>query len=522
MDGSSKSLQATSYLRTLSEVVQRLSLAARLGKGHSGARDYYNVLGYKKNLTFNDYYSRYDRQDIAGRIVGAVARTTWRNPPDVWETEDNEEETQFEREWKSLLKKHRLWHYLHRVDRLSGVGQYGILLLGFRGAGPLSEPINENQFNGAKDLLYLSVYHQGSVKIKNWVSDPEDERFGLPLTYEVTLGGADLQGAGFERRTESVHYSRVIHVAEEFDEDEVFGRPRLHRVYNLLDDLQKVVGSSAEMFWQGAYRGPAVSTREGYELGNNADEVSKHVEEYIHGLRRFMRLEGLDVEFPTGQVPDPSQIFDVLMTLISSVTNIPKRILMGSERGELASSQDEDNWLGLIAERQVHHAEPMILRPLIDRLIWAGVLPPLTVQEDYTVDWPNLFVLSEKEKAEVNKIRAETAVALAPDGKVDLLIPREEARSKFLELDEEPEQGLPEFRQRELEEFKLEQELDITSRKEMLRQLGLSDADIEKRLQEIEDEKSLAGFGLDRLIQGLPGGPTDDDEEEETPPGSED
>ena len=61
-----------------------------------------------------------------------------------------------------------------------------------------------------------------------------------------------------------VHASRVIHVAEDILDDEVYGIPRLEPLYNYLDDLLKVVGGSAEMFWLDAKRRLVFSLRDEY------------------------------------------------------------------------------------------------------------------------------------------------------------------------------------------------------------------------------------------------------------------
>jgi len=492
-------------LRVLSSISDRMALAAKTGVAFGGARDYYSILGYQRKIEFEDYYGKYDRQDIAGRIVESPALTTWRKPPLVYETEDTENLTPFEEAWNKLLKRHRIWHYFQRVDILAGIGRYGVLLIGFRD-GDLASPVKPGQFKGVDDLLYLAVYHEGSAKIERFVTDPTNPRFGLPEYYKIDLSGSLKRqansGAGdLAAGSQLVHWTRVIHVAEGLEEDEVFGRPRLRRVYNLLDDLQKVVGASAEMFWQGAYRGPVVSTKDDFTIDKtNADQIAQEIEEYVHGLRRIMRLHGLEAQFPPGNVPDPSRIFDVIMTLIASVTGIPKRILMGSERGELASTQDEDNWLGRIAERQVQFAEPVILRQFIDRLIWAGVLPQVQDEErGYQVEWPSLFVLSEKEQAEINRIKAETARVLAPDGRVELLIPRQEARKVFLDLDAVPVGGLPENKVLQLNEWELESRLGIISRREMLRQRGFSEDEIDRILLEVEEDRDIQGFGIRRL-----------------------
>ena len=62
--------------------------------------------------------------------------------------------------------------------------------------------------------------------------------------------------------------------------------------------------------------------------------------------------------------------------------------LTGSERGELASSQDADSWAGEIATRQANFAWPSVLLPCINRLRWYGVLPD--PQATLWAEWPSL------------------------------------------------------------------------------------------------------------------------------------
>jgi hypothetical protein len=96
---------------------------------------------------------------------------------------------------------------------------------------------------------------------------------------------------------------------------------------------------------------------------------------------------------------------NVQIDLIAAATRIPKRILMGSERGELASGQDEVNWMKHISGRQNGHCELVILRPFIDRLIEIGILPKPT--DAYTCEWPDMLAPSDKEKVEIGAIRAK-------------------------------------------------------------------------------------------------------------------
>lgn len=110
-----------------------------------------------------------------------------------------------------------------------------------------------------------------------------------------------------------------------------------------------------------------------------------------------------------GSVANPQGPFDVIMKLVSVASGIPLRILTGSERGELASSQDDGNWAGRIEERQIHYAEPVILRPLVDRLISFGALPEPSDGE-YEINWQSLSDPGERERAGTAEIESRAAV----------------------------------------------------------------------------------------------------------------
>lgn len=57
-------------IRALASVLgTRRWLSNKLGLAFGGERDYYEVLGYNRNPDVVDFMARYDRQDIAGRIV---------------------------------------------------------------------------------------------------------------------------------------------------------------------------------------------------------------------------------------------------------------------------------------------------------------------------------------------------------------------------------------------------------------------------------------------------------------------
>jgi hypothetical protein len=129
----------------------------------------------------------------------------------------------------------------------------------------------------------------------------------------------------------------------------------------------------------------------------------------------------LDIKELTAQVSDPSKHVSVLLDLIAGTTGIPKRILIGSERGELASTQDETAWNSRVDERRRNYAEPMILRPFIDRLITIGVLPQ--PRDGYVVEWPPIFTPSEEQQAKVAETKAKALAAYMSAPGADMILP---------------------------------------------------------------------------------------------------
>lgn len=397
-----------SALQTLtSAMLDRWLFANRAGLQFDGDRDVYQALGYRRDLQFADYQAKYDRDPIAARIIDAPAAATWRNQPEVVDDEDPEKTTPFEEAWMSLEARLRIYQRLERLDRMTGIGRYGVLVMGLRGQQFTEQ--EATRVSGPDDLLYLTPYAECAAQIDDYDGDPQSERFGRPVIYNLQINaeGKRSQQAGSLR----AHHSRIIHVVENPLEDDVFGRPRLRNLFNLLDDALKVVGGSAETYWLEARRGlHANLDKEAKPLPKDKEkELRGQIEEYVNNLRRVIRTQGMELNTLGGSVANPQGPFDVIMKLVSVASGMPIRILTGSERGELASSQDDGNWAGRVEERQHHYAEPVILRPLIDRLINLGALPEPSDGE-YDINWQSLSDPGERERAETSEILSRAAV----------------------------------------------------------------------------------------------------------------
>lgn len=397
----------SSYMANSSILLARAGISSRLGKSFGDVRDVYTACGYPKVINFSDYSARYFRQDYAKRVVNAFPEATWRIAPEIYETEDNEK-TDFEKAINRLIRKQRMFHYLNTVDKVSGIGRYGVLLLGLDDNKPWDQ-----EPTSASDIKYLQVFSQEDAPISEVVTDKNDPRYGLPLKYNISMG-TSIDGTNVgNSMSVSVHWKRAIHIAEGCLTGDTWGTPRLECVYNRLQDVELITGGSAEMFWRGGFPGISFEAPSDAELADSTADLDEEIENYIHGLNRYIRLVGLQAKQLSPTIADPKTHIEVQLQAISSATGIPVRILTGSERAELASAQDDENWRSRVDERRRDFAEWGILRPTIDRLIDLGIVPPVADENSdeethgYKVEWPDIHEMSEKESIELAKMTTE-------------------------------------------------------------------------------------------------------------------
>lgn len=433
-------------LAVYSELINRAALAARLGYQYGGDRDVYQALGYPDTISYSDYAARYGRQDIARAIINRPVSYTWKGQFRITEAGDDEE-TKFEKEWMDLYQRLGLKNKFVRLDKLSSIGNYGVLLLGFddvRNKNDYEKPIE----GGGHKLFYVKPLGEGNAQVANYETRTAEERYGLPKIYDIHI-----QQPGYSANVSTLkaHYSRVIHIVPELMESEIEGEPVLRSVWNRLIDLEKLVGASAEMFWRGARPGYIGKLPPDKGLDTDTeDALQDRMDEFDHNLRRWL-LTDMDVQPLASQVSNPKDHVDVQIQMISAITGIPKRILTGSERGELSSEQDLTSWYSMIQMRREEHAEPNIIRPFVDKMIEYGVLSEPQTGE-YAVEWEDLFAASDKEQAEIGKTRATALKEYTTNPISEDTIPPEAFMKYFLGLDETQIELIGEMRKTAIKE----------------------------------------------------------------------
>lgn len=412
-------------LRTLAESVAwvRSRLASRAGKTFGGDRDIYLSLGYSRILTIEDYRERFRRNAVAARIVEAKPQDTWRGGFDLIEdAEVGKKDTAFETAWDALDARLQITPTLQRADIVAGLGHYAIIVL--LAPGELDQPLESC---APHELEGLRVYAEDDAPIAEYDINPRSPRFGQPTYYTLKRTTNATAQTKMVTPVKRVHYSRVRHIADGLLEDNVFGTPRLERVWNLLDDLEKVTGGGAEAFWNRANQGMQIDVDPTIELDDDVrDDLQEQVDNYRHKLERILRTRGTKINMLGSDVADIRGPAESIMAQISAGCGIPQRVLTGSEQGKMAAEQDSVKYYRLIEARRADFAELQALRPFVNHLIALGTLPK---PKKYDVSWSQIRTMDELERADLAVKLAQLNATWTDAG--DIVILPEEIREKL-------------------------------------------------------------------------------------------
>jgi len=471
----------------------RESFAEHIQGRRNNLPQLWDAVGYPgdQHLDFRTYYNRYKRDGIAEAIIDRPANSTWQDQPSVEDHGDPEDDegdnadnpdtqpgstgfssgeprgqgnqTDFEKAVSRFLTgdplRRRPTHRMRVADRMATLGQFSIIVIGFDDGREMDSPVGgvEDDSEGDDDpefgdrddgltgLNYLATYAQDRVEIETKNSDMTSPRFRLPETYTVQVEGANEAGRDYDvsnagdDETEEIHWTRVIHIPEGADEDDLRGGYGLADVINNLLNIDKITAASGEGYWRSGYRGIQVkppSNNQGAQVKAGMDsmtggsELARRIGRMYDNFQRTVATTA-ELEPMQMSVESPEDHFQTQIKVISAAKEFPQSYLLGNETGERATSEDRQFWDRKIASRRNTFAGPVIFEPLVDRLVEVGVLPePVGGKSGYRVHWPPLHEPSEKDKAEVARIWAE-AYSKMSGGDPKLLFSNAELRSRL-------------------------------------------------------------------------------------------
>ncbi len=422
-------------------------------------RNVYEEAGYPTSNPVAEFYQDlWEREAVAARVVELYAKESWKLRPTVYESEDGDEATEFEaafdalenglrgeKSWVKGNENSLLWSHVQQADVLSGIGHYGVLLLGLNDGKPLDKPAERRAYSpgkGGPKLRYLQAFPEALAPISSTDDDRTSPRYGKPLTYTLTFNDPrDGQtAAGPTTATQQVHWTRVVHLADVHHtaaSSNVYAVPRMRPVLNHLLGLQKIDCADPEGYWKSAFQLLFYETHPqlGGDVQVNKQEMRDLFEQLMNGLQRYGMFMGGTLKSIAPAVADPTPHSNNLVEKICVKLGCPVPVFKGYEIGEQASENNSTDWAERVHERRTGYLSPRAIAPLTDRLIWLGVLPEPA--DGYRVDWPAVNEMRPTEKAAVAYQTMQT-LALYVSGNVASVFPEHEMLTQILgKTDEE-------------------------------------------------------------------------------------
>lgn len=156
------------------------------------------------SITADGLKELYTRCPEAARVVELMPKECWQASPTVYETDDAERETEFEKAWDALevamsggVSWHQteqgssIWEYLFRADVLSGIGSFGVLLMGFDDGRNLQDPVEGAVVDMDNPQPYANNSRWKPAMPDGWMLPWEKESLQKPKPRKVWNGLRD-------------------------------------------------------------------------------------------------------------------------------------------------------------------------------------------------------------------------------------------------------------------------------------------------------------------------------------------
>lgn len=386
--------------------------------------NHYKDFGFPEKVDFDLVYSYYTRNSLARAAVDKTARKTWQDPPWLLEKpRDGSEgavkkETRLEKAIRQHFTKIRFWTKVMEADRRSIVGRFSAIILRVADGKKMDQPLGKVK-NGLNALVDVIPVWEGQLRVSKYDTDIRSLSYGDPLMYEYDeglVGGANAANPSNRARMRklTIHPSRVIiwSLDGSMDNDSA-----LQAGLNDLLTIEKIVGAGGEGFWKNAKASPVLEMDKEADLQKMAkamnipiDKIAEvmndQVADWQKGFDELLMIQGMTAKALKVELPDPEHFFMNALQSFAASFDIPLKVLVGTQTGERASTEDASQWNQTCNFRRKNTVIPNILQ-IVNRLESCGILKE---NPEWFVDWTDLTESTMLEKidragkmAKVNK-----------------------------------------------------------------------------------------------------------------------
>lgn len=401
----------------------------------SAKHNHYADFGYPDQVTFGLAWAMYCRNGLARAGVDKTVAKTWQDAPFIQEfaregDKQGAPETAVEKDIRVRFGDLRVWQHLAEVDRRSLVGSYAGLILRLGDGKQFADPV-DRVGGGLRGLVEVVPAWEGQLTVSEWDTDERSPSYGQPKMFQFSEAAVDA-GRKNQGRQFLVHPDRVIVWSRD---GTLHGRSTVEPGYNDLLTLEKIIGAGGEGFWKNAKSAPIIEIDKearldemarsmGVAVDEIADKMDEQVRDFQKGFDQLLMLQGMKANTLNVALPSPEHFFGIALQSYAASISVPLKILVGSQTGERASTEDAQEWARTIMSRRVGETIPN-LRLLLDRLERFGILP----ERDWHLDWKDLLDPSPNEMLERVERMATVNDKMRQSG--ELVFTAEEMRSEY-------------------------------------------------------------------------------------------
>ena len=364
--------------------------------------NHYADFGWPTDVTFDLLYSVYTRNSLAKAAVTKTVGKTWATNPLLQEKARDAGKPKPETRREALIRQRfddlRFWQRLAECDRRALVGRYAGAILRIADGERFEQPVGTVS-GGLDALVEIIPAWEGQLQPTQWDTNETSETFGQVTMYSFQEAAV---GDSKQPRSLTIHPDRVVIWSED---GTINGRSPLEAGYNDLMDVEKGRGGGAEGFWKNAKSAPILEAQEGTSITKMAeamgvkptevvDKMNDQVRDFQSGFDVVLMLQGMTAKPMTVTLPaSPEHYFLVAAQCFAASFSIPLKILVGSQSGERASTEDAGEWALTNMSRRTNIVIPAIMAT-IRRLERFNILPV----RDWHLDWASLTAANDDQK----------------------------------------------------------------------------------------------------------------------------
>jgi hypothetical protein len=384
------SLIVSSATRSLARMFPALAIT-------STKHNHWYDFGFPDSITFEQAFTMYKRNGIARAGIVRPVEKCWQDNPWILEHEKQHKETTLEAELRKSFDQLQFWQRLKKADEYSRVGKYAGVVFRFADGKQHREPV-ERVTGGLNALVEVIPVFETQLTVAEWDRDEKSATYGRPKMYRFNEGSTAIGG---NARSFDVHPDRV-HIWSE--DSTVHGESALDAGYNDLLTIEKVIGAGGEGFWKNA-RSPLMLNVDkdanvdnlarmlGVPVEKISEAMDEVVEDFDKGFDRKLMTQGIEAKNLAITLPDPEKFVLVALQSFAASIPIPLKILIGSQTGERASTEDHKEFAQTCQTRRTQLVVPNIRR-ILAKLAALKVIP----ERDYFVSITDLTEASKDEK----------------------------------------------------------------------------------------------------------------------------